>query len=87
MGQRLGLIIGNSVYLESSLTRLLTPDVDVGSLAEVLLNPEIGGFDDVNVLVNTSSATIRRAISSFFAGQAGLRALAGTATFWDMKKR
>jgi formylglycine-generating enzyme required for sulfatase activity len=69
VGQRLGLIIGNSVYLESSLTRLLTPDVDVGSLAEVLLNPEIGGFDDVNVLVNTSSATVRRAISGFFSGK------------------
>jgi formylglycine-generating enzyme required for sulfatase activity/uncharacterized caspase-like protein len=69
VGQRLGLIIGNSVYLESSLTRLLTPDVDVGSLAEILLNPEIGGFDDVNVLVNTSSATVRRAISGFFSGK------------------
>jgi formylglycine-generating enzyme required for sulfatase activity len=69
VGKRLGLIIGNSVYLESSLTRLLTPDVDVGSLAEVLLNPEIGGFDDVNVLVNTSSATVRRAISGFFSGK------------------
>jgi formylglycine-generating enzyme required for sulfatase activity len=69
VGQRLGLIIGNSVYLESSLTRLITPDVDVGSLAEVLLSPEIGGFDDVNVLVNTSSATVRRAISGFFAGK------------------
>ncbi len=66
MGMRLGLVIGNSVYNDRNLSRLLAPDADVGSLAEILLDPEIGGFDDVNILVNLSSATVRRAISEFF---------------------
>ncbi len=33
------------------------------------LNPEIGGFDDVDVLVNSSSFIVRRAISEFFSGK------------------
>ena len=66
MGQRLALIIGNSTYLDGALSRLLSPDADVGALGEVLLDPELGGFDDVNVLVNMSSHIIRRSIASFF---------------------
>jgi outer membrane protein assembly factor BamD (BamD/ComL family) len=65
-GQRLALIIGNSLYLDDTLARLITPDVDVGALGELLLDQELGGFDDVNVLVNMSSHIIRRSISSFF---------------------
>jgi len=67
MGQRLALIIGNSLYSDTTLARLLTPDVDVGALGEILLDSELGGFDDVNVLVNMSSHVIRRTIASFFA--------------------
>lgn len=66
MGQRLALIIGNSTYLDGTFSRLKTPDADVGALGEVLLDPELGGFEDVDVLVNMSSHTIRRAIASFF---------------------
>ncbi len=66
MGQRLALIIGNSTYLDRALSRLRSPDADVGALGEVLLDPELGGFDDVNVLVNMSSHIIRRSIASFF---------------------
>jgi len=66
MNQRLALIIGNSTYLDPTFSHLKTPDADVGALGEVLLDPEMGGFDDVDVLVNMSSHTIRRAIASFF---------------------
>ncbi len=66
MGQRLALIIGNSAYLDQALSRLLSPDADVSALGEVLLDPELGGFDEVNVLVNMSSHIIRRSIASFF---------------------
>jgi len=66
MAMRLGLVIGNSAYRDSTLARLKTPDVDVGDLADVLLDPEVGAFDDVKVLINASSATVRRAISDFF---------------------
>lgn len=70
MGQRLALIIGNSAYLDGALSRLLTPDADVGALGEILLDPELGGFDDVNVLVNMSSHIIRRSIAGFFSKKA-----------------
>lgn len=66
MSQRLALIIGNSTYLDPTFSRLKTPDADVGALGEVLLDPELGGFDDVDVMVNMSSHIIRRAIANFF---------------------
>ncbi|MEJ2353643.1 MAG: caspase family protein, partial [Anaerolineales bacterium] len=66
MGQKLGLVIGNSAYRDSTLASLATPDVDVGDLADVLLEPEVGDFNDVQVFVNASSATLRRAVSKFF---------------------
>jgi alpha-glucoside transport system substrate-binding protein len=69
MGRRLALIIGNSIFRESSLARLLTPDADVGALADVLVDPEIGGFDDAKLVVNMSGASIRRSISQFFANK------------------
>ena len=70
MGQRLALIIGNSLYSDTTLARLQTPDVDVGALGEILLDSDLGGFDDVNVLLNMSSHVIRRSIASFFAKRA-----------------
>jgi hypothetical protein len=69
VNRKLGLVIGNSAYRDSTLSRLATPDVDVGDLADVLLDAEIGGFDDVKVLVNASSNIVRRAISNFFASK------------------
>jgi hypothetical protein len=44
----------------------LTPDIDVGALAEILLDPEVGAFDDAKVLVNMTSASVRREIADFF---------------------
>jgi uncharacterized caspase-like protein len=67
VSQRLALIIGSSIFRDGTLSRLLSPDADVGSLADILLDPEIGGFDDVKLLVNMTSSTIRRTISEFFA--------------------
>lgn len=69
MNRKLGLVIGNSAYRDSTLARLTAPDVDIGDLADVLLDPEIGGFDDVKVLFNASSNIVRRAISGFFAAK------------------
>jgi outer membrane protein assembly factor BamD (BamD/ComL family) len=66
VSRRLALIIGNSVYRDNTLARLLKPDADVGNLAEIMLDAEVGGFDDVNVLVNMSFATVRREVASFF---------------------
>jgi outer membrane protein assembly factor BamD (BamD/ComL family) len=69
VGRRLALIIGNSIFRDPSLARLLTPDADVGALADVLLSPEIGAFDDVKLVVNMASASIRRSISEFFSNK------------------
>jgi uncharacterized caspase-like protein len=66
MGRRLALIIGNSVFRDPALARLLTPDADIGALADVLLDPEIGAFDDAKLVVNMAASTIRRSISEFF---------------------
>jgi hypothetical protein len=69
MTTRLALIIGNSLFRDETLTQLQKPDADVGALADLLLDPEVGGFDDAKLLVNMSSAAVRRGISEFFAGK------------------
>ncbi len=70
MGVKLALIIGNSVYRDETLARLKAPDADVGALADVLLDPEVGGFQDAKLLVNLSAASVRRAIANFYASKA-----------------
>ncbi|MEJ2708649.1 MAG: caspase family protein [Anaerolineales bacterium] len=67
MGKRLALIIGNSVYQDPTLARLKAPDVDVGALHDVLKDSQVGGFDDVDLIFNSTSSNVRVAISSFFA--------------------
>jgi hypothetical protein len=69
MSARLALIIGNSLFRDETLTKLKKPDADVGALADLLLDPEVGGFDDAKLLVNMSSTAVRRAISEFFTGK------------------
>ena len=69
MSQKLALIIGNSQYEDENLAHLMTPDADVTALAEVLRNPEIGGFDEVTTLVNQPTTAIRRGVSRFFTGR------------------
>ncbi|MCK4900127.1 MAG: caspase family protein, partial [Anaerolineales bacterium] len=66
MAQRLALIIGSSVFRDKTLARLIKPDADVGALADVLLDKEIGDFNDVKLLVNMSSTQVRGAISDFY---------------------
>lgn len=70
MGVKLALIIGNSVYRDETLARLKAPDADVGALADVLLDQEVGGFQDAKLLVNLSAASVRRAIANFYASKA-----------------
>jgi GTPase SAR1 family protein len=66
MARKLALIVTNSRYEDGGLARLATPDVDGRALAEVLQDSDIGGFDDVNVLLNEGLATVRKAIARFF---------------------
>ncbi|MGQ0601445.1 MAG: caspase, EACC1-associated type, partial [Anaerolineales bacterium] len=66
MAGKYALVIGNSEYLEPKLAKLVKPGQDARGLAEVLLEKEIGGFDEVKLLLNEPEVVIRRAISRFF---------------------
>ncbi len=66
MSQKLALIIGNSQYDDTSLSRLKTPDADVNALAEVLRAPDVGSFDAVATLVNQPATAVRREVARFF---------------------
>jgi hypothetical protein len=70
VGRKLALIIGNSEFEDGNLAQLVTPDADVSALAEILRDPEIGGFDDVAVQVNQPVTAVRRAIAAFFVERA-----------------
>src|SRR5207237_2426451 len=41
-------------------------EADVSALAQVLADPQLGGFDEVKPLVNASAADVRLEIESFF---------------------
>jgi ABC-type glycerol-3-phosphate transport system substrate-binding protein/outer membrane protein assembly factor BamD (BamD/ComL family) len=66
LSKRLALIIGNSLYRDKTLSKLSSPDADVGALTDTLLDPSLGGFDDVKLLVNSASHIVRREIFNFF---------------------
>ena len=66
MSRRFALVIGNSLYDDTTLAKLKTPEADVHTLAIALRDPQVGGFDDVQEMVNQTEASVRRAISQFF---------------------
>jgi uncharacterized caspase-like protein len=67
MSKRLALIIGNSLYRDQKLSKISSPDADVGALKDALLDPELGGFDDVNLIFNSATHIVRKEIFNFFA--------------------
>ncbi len=66
MGRKLALLIGNGVYDNKKFPPLVKAAADVNALAEVLRAPNIGAFDDVQVLIDESEESIRRTIGRFF---------------------
>ncbi len=66
MAGKYALLIGNTQYDDSTLSRLTSPSGDVQELASVLRLPDIGVFDDVTTLLNASSDTVRKQIATFF---------------------
>jgi hypothetical protein len=66
MSKKLALIIGNGQYQDSTLAQLRTPEADVNALAELLRNPQIGGFDEATAVINESESMLRRLIARFF---------------------
>ncbi len=66
MNRRLALVVANDRYREERLNPLFAPAHDAQSLRELLRDPEIGGFDPADILVNESKAEIERAIERLF---------------------
>jgi formylglycine-generating enzyme required for sulfatase activity len=67
MAKKLALLVGNNAYSDPKLRRLEAPPLDVQSLAQVLREPGIGGFDLVDQLVNAPLDAVRRGIFRIFA--------------------
>lgn len=65
MTGKFALLIGNSDYDDSSMSKLEAPNEDVHALASVLQNSLTGGFDEVIPLINENVETISRTIESF----------------------
>ncbi|MEH2161370.1 MAG: ABC transporter substrate-binding protein [Nostoc sp.] len=62
---KVALLIGVSEY-EPGLTPLPAATKDVEAMQQVLLNPQIGGFDDVTLLINPQRQTMDEAIERLF---------------------
>ncbi len=67
MSRKLALIIGNSEYDDANLARLKAPEADVRAFAELLRDPDIGGFETVETLFNHPFAEVHPAVADFFA--------------------
>jgi len=65
-GKRFALLIGTSTYADPEFPRLAKPTQDVRDLAEVLRDPAIGGFDEVQELVNRPCYEVKPALERFF---------------------
>jgi len=66
MSDRLALIIANSEFDDPKLSQLRTPSRDAEALTEVLRDPAIGAFDDVDLLVNETGASVRQKIGRLY---------------------
>jgi len=69
MTRRLALLIGNSKYDDPEFTPLKKPLQDVDMLAEILQDPNMGHFDEVESLNNQPYNILREKIYDFFIGK------------------
>jgi hypothetical protein len=67
--KRFALIIGNSEYQDSNLSKLTSPTADVKDFAYILEKPQIGDFELVITLINKPADVVRRAIAEFFSNR------------------
>ncbi|EWT00365.1 hypothetical protein N865_16035 [Intrasporangium oryzae NRRL B-24470] len=65
-GARRALIVANDTYDHPSLSQLRAPEADARALADVLGDPEIGGFE-VSVVHNAASYEVQTHIEDLFA--------------------
>ena len=66
MMSRYALIIATYDYVDTGLRRLVSPQQDAESLAAVLADPDIAGFD-VTIMINEPHHVVGEAIGDFFA--------------------
>jgi formylglycine-generating enzyme required for sulfatase activity len=64
---KFALVIANTEYQDASFAKLTAPGKDAEEFAQVLREPELAAFDDVQVLLNDGESKIRRSIARFFA--------------------
>src|SRR5690348_15493704 len=64
-GRRLALIVANDEYQHDGLNQLHSPAADARALADVLGDPDIGGFE-VRVVHNQPSYDVQARIEDFF---------------------
>jgi hypothetical protein len=69
MPGRYALIVAIDTYGDPKLRRLRAPARDAEALADVLRDPEIGGFE-VDLASNETDASLRRRIAAFFSDRA-----------------
>jgi len=66
--RRLALIVASSHFTDQTLQQLVAPGQDAASLARVLEDATVGGFE-VKRLINRPSHEVRREIEAFFANR------------------
>lgn len=66
---RFALVIGNSKYRDKHLANLQSPAADAEQFAEVLADPNVGAFTQVETLFNENSEVIEQAVERFFNNQ------------------
>jgi formylglycine-generating enzyme required for sulfatase activity/uncharacterized caspase-like protein len=64
---KFALVIANTEYQDANFAKLTAPGKDAEEFAQVLHDPELAAFDDVQVLLNEGEGKTRRAIARFFA--------------------
>src|SRR5262245_941922 len=67
MSRRLALVVANDSYRDEGLAALYAPVYEARQLGELLRDPEIGGFDLVDILPNESKPEIERQLERMFA--------------------
>jgi len=66
VAKKYALLVGTDRYEDRGFSPLTVPRADVAALKNVLTDPQIGGFDQVDTLLNGSLAEIMEAVGELF---------------------
>jgi len=68
-GRKVALLVATYEYQDADLRQLVAPVTDAQDLADVLKNPEVADFDEVEILANRPLSEVGEAIGDFFNGR------------------